>query len=315
MKILIALLTILLSLPNAWAGGGHSEHEDQDGHSDHAEHDDEHEDGFVEITLEAASAAKIRTSRAASEPVANSTRLFGRTVADPQKVGHVQARYPGMITNVYAQLGEQVAAGDTLLEVEANDSLRAYQIRSPISGTVVERHANPGEFAGEHSLLTIVDFSTLWVSLDVFPQDAALVHPNQAVTITAGDRVATAAIKFLNPKPNQQATIEARVPITNSEGQWTPGLFVEAEVLIDTTQVAIAVENNAVHDLDGEAVVFIYRESADEPGFKATPVTTGISDSKHTEIIGGMSLSDLYALENSYLLKAELEKSSASHAH
>jgi cobalt-zinc-cadmium efflux system membrane fusion protein len=45
------------------------------------------------------------------------------------------------------------------------------------------------------------------------------------------------------------------------------------------------------------------------------PLRLGGSDGKFTEVVSGLNAGDWYVTENSYLIKAELEKSAASHDH
>ncbi len=48
---------------------------------------------------------------------------------------------------------------------QASERLRLRTIRSPLSGTVIERSASPGEFVGSDPILTIVDIDPLYVEV------------------------------------------------------------------------------------------------------------------------------------------------------
>src|SRR6478672_9816048 len=60
-------------------------------------------------------------------------------------------------------------------------------IRSPISGTVVERLITPGQLlqAGSTPAFTIADLSTVWVNANVFESDLAIVRKGQLATVTS----------------------------------------------------------------------------------------------------------------------------------
>ena len=45
------------------------------------------------------------------------------------------------------------------------------------------------------------------------------------------------------------------------------------------------------------------------------PLTLGRSDGRFTEVLDGLSYGDRYVVENSYLIKADIEKSGAEHEH
>ena len=45
------------------------------------------------------------------------------------------------------------------------------------------------------------------------------------------------------------------------------------------------------------------------------PLTLGHSDRRFSEVLAGLSLGDRYVVENSYLIRADIEKSGAEHEH
>lgn len=288
---------------------GNSHEEDSHDNEDHE--DEAHEEGELELTDDAIKKADITLANATAAELTLTATLFGKTQPDPQRLSHVKARFPGLILSVSPSLGDTVKQGQTLLEVEANDSLKRYAVKAPIAGTVVDLHANRGEFAGESPLITIADFGKLWAVLSVFPQDADRVKNGQQVTLNAGQRQAKSYIRFLNPGADSQPTVMAHVPLDNSEGRWTPGLLLEAEVVTETFSVPLAVRNEAIQQVNGESVVFLRTEH----GFEVSNVQVGRKDAHNSEIIAGLELGERYAVSNSYLLKAELEKSGASHDH
>lgn len=82
-------------------------------------------------------------------------------------------------------------------------------------------------------------------------------------------------------------------------------------MLSDGAQVPVAVDPEAVHTLEQESVVFVRRD--DE--FVAQTVKTGRRDAKAVEILEGLAADARYAVKNSFVIKSELGKGSASHSH
>lgn len=237
--------------------------------------------------------------------------LYGKISPDPRRVSHITARYPGLIQAVRPALGDSVSQGDLIATVEANDSLQTYEIRAPISGVVVDSHANPGEFAGEQHLLTIADYGNVWADLNVFPGEAQTIRPGQSVELRIGELIANTTIRYINPGEGLTPNIIARAPLSNPDLLWTPGLLVEAEVTVDRFEVPLRIDNRALQDFRDWRVVFIQVD--DE--YEIRPLELGRSDSQFTEVLSGLNSGDRYVIENSYLLKADLEKSGASHDH
>lgn len=304
----VGLVLTFLANP-AFAEDVHAETGHKESHGHHEE------EGHIGVSPRRAERAGIGIAIAGSVEITDSLALFGRTEPDPQLVSHVRARFHGLIRSVEPALGEQVSAGQTIAVVEGNESLQRYSIKAPISGTVVERHANAGEYAGDNELLTIANYSRLWVSLNVFPHDAARIQPGQVVRVRAGEREADSRITFLNPGTGSRPSVMARLPLDNTYARWTPGLLVEADVIVSREQVPLAVDNKAIQRVENRTVVF--RQEGD--GFEVVPIKVLRSDALHSEVLTGgdkgLRVGDRYAVRNSYLLKAELEKSGASHSH
>lgn len=268
-------------------------------------------EGRVQIAAALAQQLNVTTAIAGAGTLHQSILLYGKTVPDPQGVSHVTARFPGLIRSIDADLGQRVQAGDRLVVIEANNSLQPYTITAPIAGIVIQRHANPGEYAGDQPLLTIADYSRVWVDLDVFPGDARAITAGQAVQIRMSGQTAESSILYLNPGAGDTPNVVARVPLDNPENLWTPGLLVEGEVGVGDIPVPLMIDNNALQTFRDWQVVFIRIGD----NYEIRPLTLGRSDGRFTEVLAGLDAGAEYVIVNSYLLKADLEKSGASHDH
>ena len=273
--------------------------------------EEEHEEEVVHISTSLAQELGIETELAGAGVINRDLLLYGRTMPDPQGISHLSARYPGMIVSMVPSLGDSVEVGEVIAVIEANTSLQTYEIKAPLSGIVVEKHANPGELASGQPLLTIANFDNIWVDLAVFPGDSHQVRTGMSVTIRMDDRVAESAIRYINPSQGESPTVIARVPLQNVDSIWTPGLLVEGLVHVESENVAIAVKNDALHLFEDNQVVFVLEDETYEPRI----VTVGSSDPFLTEILSGLKPGERYVVANSYLIKADLEKEGVEHGH
>jgi cobalt-zinc-cadmium efflux system membrane fusion protein len=269
--------------------------------------EEEHEEEVVHISTSLAQELGIETELAGAGVINRDLLLYGRTMPDPQGISHLSARYPGMVPS----LGDSVEVGEVIAVIEANTSLQTYEIKAPLSGIVVEKHANPGELASGQPLLTIANYDNIWVDLAVFPGDSHQVRTGMSVTIRMDDRVAESAIRYINPSQGESPTVIARVPLQNVDSIWTPGLLVEGLVHVESENVAIAVKNDALHLFEDNQVVFVLEDETYEPRI----VTVGSSDPFLTEILSGLKPGERYVVANSYLIKADLEKEGVEHGH
>lgn len=273
--------------------------------------EDEHEEEVVQIPTALAQELGIETELAAAGVINRNLLLYGRTMPDPQGISHVSARYPGMIISMVPSLGDSVEEGEVIAIIEANTSLQTYEIKTPLSGIVVEKHANLGELASGQSLLTIANYDNIWVDLTVFPSDSQQVRSGMSVTVRMDDRIAESTIRYINPSQGESPTVIARVPLENLNSLWTPGLLVEGLVHVESENVAVAVKNDALQLFEDNQVVFVLEGETYEPRI----VTLGRSDPYLTEILSGLKPGERYVVANSYLIKADLEKEGVEHDH
>jgi cobalt-zinc-cadmium efflux system membrane fusion protein len=90
-----------------------------------------------------------------------------------------------------------------------------------------------------------------------------------------------------------------------------PGLFVTGRVVLSAKEVPIAVKTSALQTVENRTVVFVRNVEKFEP----RDVELGERDPEHVEVIFGLIEGDVYAGKNSFVIKAELAKGSATHEH
>ena len=135
-------------------------------------------------------------------------------------------------------------------------------VRSPMTGTLIERNLTPGQFvqADSTALLTIADLSTVWVLVDVFERDIHLVHPGQKVQVVATaypDRRFTATVERISDKVDPDSrTLKVRLLVSNPEFLLKPEMFITASLELSARDTAMFVPAAAVFTEDGKSYVF-----------------------------------------------------------
>lgn len=274
-------------------------------------------EGLVEIEAGMAAASGVRTAVAGGGSLRESLRLYGAIQPDAERWRAVRARYPGLVERVFVQVGDRVKAGQTLATVESDESLQLYAVTAPIAGTVTRRAINPGESAGESALFEVSDLGSVWAELSVFARDRTRLKLGQTVEVTAADGAATgqgvianlAPLAIANPTPGPM--IQARVVLDNADGRWTPGQFVNARVSVGEAPAAVVVPLAALQRFRDWDVVFV----TDGRRYQAQPVRLGRRDATLVEVTAGLEAGAQLVVANSYLLKADVEKSGAGHDH
>ncbi|QIG92640.1 MULTISPECIES: efflux RND transporter periplasmic adaptor subunit [unclassified Bradyrhizobium] len=198
------------------------------------------------------------------------------------------------------------------------ESLRTQFLRSPISGRVSERRVDLGGLIGregqESELYVIVNLDDVWVDLAVSPEDIAAVREGLSVKIRAiGTEDETSAdVIFVSPlldRDTRNARVIATLP--NKDHRWKPGTFVTAEVPLGDAPSTVIVSKKAIQTIKGTPTVFV----RDADGFEARSVRTGREDDDDIEIVAGLSAGETIAVQNTFTLKAEIEKDEAEHDH
>ncbi len=274
----------------------------------------ESHEGRVRIESGMAEAMGIETAIAGPGTLEITRALTGRVHVDPSRVSRVRARYPGVIQQVEAQPWTEVEQGQLLARVESNDSLQDYPLRAPIGGWVVSRAAQIGEITGAEPLFVIADLSQLWVELDVFDHDLDAVRVGQDVILYGlhGEELARGAIDQLSPLAIHAAqSVRARVIVANDSGALRPGQYVRGAVIVERRPAQLVVPKSALQSFRDFTVV--YEQVGEE--YEVRMLDLGMADADSVEVLGGIRPGARYVTGNSYLIKADIEKSGASHDH
>lgn len=294
------------------AGRAAAEHGAGEDHDDHDAAGEEPDAG-VRIAAEAARAAGVAIGQAGPAVIRESLPLYGVIIADERRMRTVGARFPGVVREVRANLGDRVTADQTLALVESNESLQTYPVRAPIGGVVIGRNVNPGENAGEE-LFSIADLSVVTAELAVFRRDLPRVRLGQQVLVRANDGgvEGRGTVSFVSPlSSGESQSVRLRVSLDNRDGRWQPGIFVTGEAQTATAEVPVAVARSGLQRLDGADVVFARVGDRYEPRVLAL----GRMDRDHAEVKSGLAAGDSYVIANSFLIKAEIGKAGAGHDH
>lgn len=287
---------------------------ENDSHSKGGHHENDHphekEENTSRIDSDMAAQVGIGTTVATGQSLHQTITSYGVLSTGPEQLSHMRARFSGLITSVKANIGDIVKAGDLLAEVESDESLKRYPVRAPISGTVVQRHANTGEVTKDQVLFSIANFDRLWAEFRVYPAQRKNVFAEQAVEIVSGQQNISARISHIIPaldKPYQLA----RVLLDNRQLGLTPGLLVEGRIVINEFTVPLAVEKKSVQQMGNRFGVFVKETDT----YRFIPINFGRADDHYVEVLDGLEESQEYVNRNSYLIKADIEKSEAEHEH
>jgi cobalt-zinc-cadmium efflux system membrane fusion protein len=181
--------------------------------------------------------------------------------------------------------------------------LNSYELRAPFNGVVVEKAVSLGQSVKEDSsLFTIADLSTVWADVAVPVRASAL------------ETEAVGKIAYVGSLLGAETrTATARVVLPNPALSWRPGLFVNVDVQLQSNQreAPVTVAAAALQTVEEKPTVFVRMPG----GFRAEHVTLGRRDAATVEVTKGLAPGTEYAAGNSFVIKAELGKSSDEDSH
>ena len=189
-------------------------------------------------------------------------------------------------------------------------------LRAPFDGRVIDRKVTPGSlFEAMQPLVTVADLSSVWVFLQAYEKDLALLHEGVPVTIRTeafSQDAFEGRVDFLGSVVDKATrTARVRATVKNRAEKLRPGMFVKAQVHVPKPEAeanaTVAVPQAALQTLEGRTTVFVQTE----PGvFVRHFVETGHTFEGFTEILSGVKRGDLIVSEGSFVLKSEFAKAS-----
>ncbi|EAQ95667.2 efflux RND transporter periplasmic adaptor subunit [Congregibacter litoralis] len=270
-------------------------------------------EGRTRIGGSVADAMGVATETAAGATLHQTIRVYGKLTLPPRATRQIQARFDGVIKTMPVSLGGRVEQGQLLATIESNESLKAFQILAPMDGVISQQFASPGEMSAGRTLLEITRTDTLVAELAVYPMDRLRVKAGVPVTLTFNglDQARTSMISGsrIGARDDQARLFLAE--ISNADGVLSEGLFVTGDIEVDSFAVPLAVKRSGLQGFRDFTVVYVkvgedYEVRMLELGREAGP---------WVEVLGGLEPGARYVTENSYVIKADIEKSGASHDH
>lgn len=275
--------------------------------------------GQVLATISSPALSDMRSELRAAQrrrELANTTlrreeRLWREQVSAEQdylQARTAQAESDIAVDNAAQKLRAIGAAGD-------GGDLSLLTLRAPFDGVIVEKHIALGEaLADSANIFTVADLRTVWAEFTLTAKDIGAVRVGESARITAAGSEGSAAgkVSYVGSLLGQQTrTATARITLDNPAGAWRPGLFVNVDVVTDTSRAAVTVLAEAVQTIGSTPTVFVEVHG----GFAPVPVRIGRTAGNRVEILTGLDAGTRYAARNAFVLKAEQGKASAEHAH
>ena len=173
----------------------------------------------------------------------------------------------------------------------AMQHLKDTQIRSPISGVVVERNVEVGQSVAPGApLLRILDQSTLKADINLPESDFARIAAGTPAVIQVDafqGQQFSGKVMLVNPMVDRKTrTFRVRIEAPNPTAKLVDGMFVRVQ-LSAAQRTVLAVERDALNRLPGSGTFYVFVVDGDK-AVKRT-VKTGLIRDRYAEILEGLS--------------------------
>ncbi len=200
-------------------------------------------------------------------------------------------------------------------EIEINGGRGAnasgtYVLTAPVSGYVVEKNVNQGDFIRPDmgtNLFTISDLKDVWVWANVFEADISKVKEGTSVevsTLAYPDKVYTGKVDKISEvlDPTNKA-LKVRIKLDNPDLMLKPQMF--AKVTVDDVQgeQAVCVPTSSLIEQNGKTFVVVYNNRSD---MKIAEVNVKKTSGNRTFVNSGIAPGQKVITENELLVFQQL---------
>ncbi|MFI5372217.1 MAG: efflux RND transporter periplasmic adaptor subunit [Candidatus Eisenbacteria bacterium] len=179
-------------------------------------------------------------------------------------------------------------------------------LRSPVTGTVLERGVTEGQYVGADTpLLTVADLTRVWVMADLYEMDMTRVHVGDLARFTTDampGRVFAGRVQFVYPTvSNETRTLKTRLVLENPDGVLRPGMYGRVSVSARGARM-LTVPSEAVVNAGEHAYVFLAHAGG---RFEPRMVWTGMPEGDRVQILKGVAEGDTVVSSASFLIDSE----------
>jgi cobalt-zinc-cadmium efflux system membrane fusion protein len=200
----------------------------------------------------------------------------------------------------------------TVLSIYGNDSQSDYQLKSPISGFVVEKFINANmQIRPDNStnLFTISDLRNVWVIANVYESDIAAIKENEKAdisTISYPDKLFEGKIdRIFNVLDPDNKTMKIQIKLSNNDYLLKPEMFANVLIHQPTENSLLAVPASSVIFDRNQYWVLVYKDKCNIETRKIDIVS---SNSNYSYVRSGVSAGERVIVNRQLLIYSALNQ-------
>ncbi len=184
-----------------------------------------------------------------------------------------------------------------------------FEMKSPLTGIVVERNVTPGQSIGGDSgqvVFTVADLDLLQVVADVYERDLALVREGQFANVSVEaypDVSFPATVASIGDVVDPTSrTIKLRAWVNNTDHRLKPEMFARLHIQVGDATPLLLIPREAVLEVDGKQFVYVV-EGPDRYVKREVKVSTVSPD--HVRVLEGLKSGQRIVTKGAVLIKGQ----------
>lgn len=241
------------------------------------------------------------------------TQKLGRDVVSEQRYIEAQIAAQQARAKAIAFGMNETQIKTLLANGDATSTTGEFYLLARQDGTVIQDEFVVGQFIEPGDILfEVSDETRIWVEARLSPEKAALIRRGAKAWVTEDAGTISGIVVQVHHKVDEATrTLSVRIEVNNEEDMLHAGEFANVEIQIGETAPVVAVPNGAIVLLGGQQVVFKREEDRLYP----VEIDTGMSKGGWTEAKAGLFGGDEIVVENAFLIKSLILKSSIGDNH
>jgi len=261
------------------------------------------------VTLSSVEMAEAQGELLVADREWQRVKKLGRKVVSEKRYLTAQIAFQQATARALAFGMSKSQIATLLRQDDASKATGRFDLYATLEGTVIRDDFTAGEIIEPGRVLfDIRDESSLWVEARLTPDDAHQISESAPATIHLGKMVLKGRVTQIHHTLDESTrTLAVRIEVANTDDRLHPGLFVDARIESDNSEIALNIPVNAVlRSPDGDWQVFV----EEEPGHlkpKEVDVVNTVGD---RVIIDGIKPGTRVVTQGAFFVQSELAKSS-----
>ena len=218
---------------------------------------------------------------------------------------------PAIVDAARDKLRQWKLSSAQISQIEKSGKVKEeFELQSTVSGTVLNRRVNVGDYVGSgQSLFEVVDLSNVWALFDAYESDLPWIkngaHINFTIESMPGKNF-SGVVSFIDPIINPQTRVaRVRMEVNNASGLLKPEMFATGEIKTQLGNAkSLVVPKTAVLWTGTRSVVYVKSADTTQNAFTLRDITLGPEIGQWYMVSGGIKDGEVIVTNGTFAVDA-----------